>query len=259
MKTSTPAWGQTSRFYLPNEDAAVLRAALKLLPELPRHPVFVGGSGMLLLEASRLLLPDLESAVFVDLAAFQCEYADRLLQGLARSPQPAALQTWFADEIYPELRQYLLQRQMQYELQEVMDALQNKFGIEFMFNPEAHAAAKALVQLVYLVNMDIKSYLAACQHPHDFIYLSNITDYLPPEDSKELFAVCQACKAPVYLLLSSACHNRAALHDAWQANGYAPHPANRQLDAMNRGLGSSTLQTAWNRPGTIYLLMPHQA
>ena len=256
MSAGLPAWGAQSRFYVPNEDAAVLRASFDALPDRPRNPAFVGGSGMLLLEAVRIL-PELESAVFVDVAAFQCAYATQLFAALETLPDPAAFRAWFGKNVYPDLRGHFLARKgTDYPLEQVLNALDNRFGIEFMFNDAAYDGVKKSVARVRIVRKEITAYLAAPERAHDFIYLSNVPDYLCPQEAEALFQVCRRYKASVYLLLTSACGDQPAVATAWKKAGYQTHPASRRLDAMNRGLGCATLTTTWNRPGVVFLLEP---
>ena len=253
MRAGLPEWGARSRFYVPNEDAAVLRASFELLPFRPRNPVFVGGSGMALLEAVRVL-PELESAVFVDVAVFQCAYAARLFTALEALPDLAAFRVWFAENVYPDLHGHFMGKGADYPLEKVLNALENRFGIEFMFHDPAYDGAREAVARVQIVRKDIIEYLTAPERAHDFIYLSNVPDYLSPQESEALFQASRRCRAPVYLLLTSACENRSAMAAVWEQAGYQAHPASRRLDAMNRGLGCAALTTSWNRPGDIFLL-----
>ena len=253
MSAGQPEWGVQSRFYVPNEDAAVLRASFEVLPTRPRNPVFVGGSGMILLEAVRVL-PDMESAVFIDVAAFQCAYAARLFAALEEFPDPAAFRAWFEKTVYPDLHGHFLAKGTDYPLERVLNALENRFGIEFMFKDAAYNRVKASLARVRIVEKDIITYLAAPERAHDFIYLSNVPDYLPPKDAEVLFRLCRQYGAPVYLLCTSACKDQPAIALAWEKAGYRPHPESRRLDAMNRGLGCAALTISWNRPGVVYLL-----
>lgn len=255
MNAGLPDWGGRSRFYVPNEDAAVLRAALGELPFRPRNPVFVGGSGMALLEAVRDL-PELESAVFVDVAPFQCAYAARLFTALEALPTPAAFRAWFGEKIYPALRGHFLARGTEYPLEQVLTALRNRFGIRFLFDGAAYDGARESIARIRIANRDIAGYLAAPSRAHDFIYLGNVPDYLSGERTGVLFESCRGHGAPVYVLRTSACADPAALNAAWTQAGYRTHPASSTLDAMNRGLGRPGLAASWNRPGNVFLLEP---
>ncbi len=254
MSGPSPAWGNASRFYLPNEDAAVLRAAVRLGRNQTRRPVFVGGSGLALLEAVGRL-SRLESATFVDVADFQVEYFRMVLRALRAAGRPEDLRDWFADAVYPELRRHYLARGRDYSLPRVLAALRDLFGIEFFFDPKAFSRVRAITGHIDAVRSDIGSYLAGCAVRHDFIGLSNVPDYLDPAGLTALFAACHRHKAPVYLLLTSACPDRDAARRAWEAAGYAVHPASEGLNAANRGLGSPRLTAPWNRPGVISLLV----
>uniref|UniRef100_I2PX05 Uncharacterized protein n=1 Tax=Desulfovibrio sp. U5L TaxID=596152 RepID=I2PX05_9BACT len=255
MSGRNPDWGGGSRFYLPNEDAAVVCAALASLHPWPRNPVFVGGSGMTLLEAAGTL-PHMESAAFVDVADFQFEYFRLLLRAVTECASPEILRDWFGRAVYPELRRHHLARGRDYALEQVFAALSDLFGIRFFSNAAALERVRDNIDRVTAVRADIGSYLARQQSRHDFIYLSNVPDYLGEVALQTLFTACQAHRAPVYLLLTAACSDPDTVRRAWEAPGYSPHAASPQLDAQNRGLGSPSLARAWNRPGTIYLLVP---
>ena len=254
MKHRNPDWGGGSRFYLPNEDAAVVCAALAGLRPAPRNPIFVGGSGMTLLEAAATL-PHLTSAVFVDVADFQFEYFRLLLRGVAESSSPEMLRAWFGRAVYPELRRHHLARGRDYALDQVFAALRDTFGVRFFFEAPVFDRVQRTVSCIEAVRTDIGSYLARERITHDFIYLSNVPDYLGEAALQALFTACQIHKAPVYLLLTAACPDPDTVRQAWETAGYAPHPVSPRLDAHNRGLGSPTLDRAWDRPGTIHLLV----
>ena len=255
MDAGRPEWGEGSRFYVPNEDAAVLRTSLlEVLSGRPRNPVFVGGSGMALLEAVRVL-PELESAVFVDVAAFQCAYAARLFTAIETLPEPAAFRMWFEENVYPDLHGHYMGKGTDYPLEKVLNALENRFGIEFMFDDSAYDGARSSIACVRIVSRDIIDYLALPERVHDFIYLSNVPDYLSPQEAEALFQACRRCGAPVYVLLTSACEDQSVMAAAWENAGYRTHPASRRLDALNRGLGCATLTTSWNRPGVVFFLV----
>ncbi|WP_300161022.1 hypothetical protein [Solidesulfovibrio sp.] len=255
MSAPRPDWGNASRFYLPNEDAAVLRDALGRLGNRARRPVFVGGSGMALLEAAGVL-PELEAATFVDVAPFQVAYFRRLLDAVRAAGTPGGLRAWFAEAVYPELRAHYLARGRDYPLPRVLDALENIFGIDFFFDAAALARAKAAAGRTAVVQGDVAAHLAASTG-HDCIVLSNVPDYLDAAGLAGLFAACRRHQAPVYLLLTSACPDRDAARLAWERAEFAAHPDAAALDARNRGLGSPTLCAPWNRPGTIHLLVPN--
>ncbi|WP_428561386.1 MAG: hypothetical protein ACP59X_18815 [Solidesulfovibrio sp. DCME] len=258
MNPAGPDWGGGSRFYLPNEDAGVVRAALGYFRPRARRPVFVGGSGMMLLEAAAGL-PRLQRATFVDVADFQCDYFHRLRRALAGCATPGELRTWFADTVYPELCRHHQARGRAYGLEQVLEALRQTFRLRFFFDPAAFRRAQAVVDRVVPVRADIAGHLAATPQAHDFIYASNVPDYLGRDGLAAFFAACRGHAAPVYLLLTSACADPEAVRQAWEAAGYAPHPAAKGLDARNRGLGSPRLARPWNRPGTVHLLVPQDA
>jgi len=253
--TQSPDWGRMSRFYLPNEDAAVVRRALAALGATIRRPVFVGGSGMVLLDALAEL-PELERAEFVDLAPFQVEYFGRLLTALEHCPSAAQLRDWFAAEVYPELKEHFLGRNQRFELAGVLKALDERFSIRFFSEDAVLEAIRPALARIGVQRSDILGYLAAPGAEHDFVYLSNVPDYLSGPDLERLFAVCRGMNAPVYLLLTSACGDADSVRRSWERHGYRSHSVSNTLTKDNRGLGSQTLNAAWNRPGGIHLLTP---
>jgi len=255
MSECQPNWGSGSRFYLPNEDAAVVCTALRLIGREMRRPVFVGGSGMVLLEAAASLFR-LELVTYVDIAPFQLDYFQQLLDAVALAESPDSLRRWFARAVYPKLRDHYRMRNREYGLDRVMAALAENFGVSFFFDPQTLRRVRETSGLAKAVRDDIVSYLERQSETHDFIYLSNVPDYLPGTAVEKLFTACRAREAPVYLLETSACPDRQRLHRAWESVGYEPHPASDRLNRENRGLGSARLNKDWNRPGSIHLLMP---
>jgi len=255
MIPAAPTWGLNSRFYLPNEDAAVVCTALRLLDRPVRRPVFVGGSGMLLLEAA-VALPALERATFVDIAPFQTEYFQRLVRAIEGAESTDALRAWFCLSVCPELKNHYRRRGRRYNLGNILAALTEHFGLSFFFDEDAFHRVQRALASIDTVQDDIGSYLLGTGVRHDFIYLSNVPDYLPRKDMETLFEACRAQKAPVYLLLTEACRDQEAVRQAWAMAGYVPHPAIHELNRHNRGLGSATNGKHWNRPGFIWLLLP---
>lgn len=253
----TPAWGGQSRFYLPNEDASALRAALRRLRSRVKNPVFVGGSGMLLLEGARVL-PGLETACFVDVAQFQVDYFTALCAAARRSGSARALRQWFCQLVYPELREHFLDRGQDYPLEAVLRALRRRFGVEFLFQDRALARVREALPGVRCLRADILEHLERAAGRHDFVYLSNVPDYLPRARLGRLAAALAAHRAPAYLLVTSACPHPRAVEAAFLEAGFAEHQMSAQLSADNRGLGAPDLQAAWNRPGRIHLYLPPQ-
>jgi hypothetical protein len=256
MKNKSPQWGQESRFYLPNEDAHLICAALRYLPHTPRQPVFVGGSGMVLLEA----LAEMSSVVratFADISAFQVDYFHSLLMAIEKCANPIELQEWFSESIYPQLFEHFsVGRNQNYPLEQVMDALRNLFRVRFFFEPDIFDRVKAATVRIQSVESDIVAYLSDPGSLYDFVYLSNVPDYLPENQLPDLFCSCARQNAPIYLLLTEACVNPSAERMVWEAAGYIEHPASAELTDQNRALGSFTLQRVWNRKGRIVLLVP---
>lgn len=256
MKSESPQWGEQSRFYLPNEDAQMLRMALTCLPQAPQRPVFVGGSGMVLLD-SIADLPEVRQVTFVDISEFQVAYFKSLLMGLENSKDPEELMAWFSVSIHPQLHQHFLSgRKQDYSLERVIEALQVLFRIRFFFQPDVFSRVKESLGAVQSVERDIVSYLVETREEHDFIYLSNVPDYLPGSSLPALFEACSRLSAPIYLLLTEACPDPSAVRRAWEVFGFKQHLQSAELTAQNSGLGSYALQRSWNRKGRIVLLMP---
>lgn len=251
MSTPAPDW-ETRRFFLPNEDAGVVRAALLAGPSVPARPVFVGGSGMVLLEACAGA-PG-ACPVFVDVAPQQVTYFGQLVEALRRADSPEALRRWFGAVVYPQLVDHLAARGQAYPLEDVLRAAREKFRLRFLFEEEPFDQARAIAGRVTVVEADIVAYLAACPTRHDFIYLGNVPDYLPAPRLRALFGACRRHGAPVYLLLTSACADVTDVRAAWGEEGFLEDPGSIALDLVNRGLGARDLDRAWNRPGKVHLL-----
>jgi hypothetical protein len=213
---------------------------------------------MLLLEAARLL-PRLERADFVDVAPFQCAYAVRLLAAVRFSRSPGDLRDWFATKVHPELEEHFAARGQRFPLENVMSALENLFGCRFFFDVGALDEARRVAERTVIHMGDIVSHVAVAEAPGgdcDFCCLGNVADYLPLERLDALWAACAPRGVPILLLLTSACPDASSVRRSWEDGGFSPHPASRELDEMNRGLGSATLARSWNRPGTYTLLIP---
>lgn len=258
-RKSSPLWGEESRFYLPNEDGQMVRTALSILVRKPSRPVFVGGSGMVLLDAVADL-SDLQRATFVDISEFQVAYFKSLLIGVKDSQGSADLLAWFSEIVFPQLHyHYFAGRNQEYPLERVLVALRDLFRIRYFFEPEAFTAVKGTLTRITAVERDIVSYLAETRERHDFVYLSNVPDYLPDHRLPVLFGACARQSAPVYLLLTEACKDPCRVRQAWEAVGYIEHPASARLTEQNCGLGSFSLKRPWNRKGRIALLVPEGA
>ncbi|QXE92648.1 hypothetical protein KP001_09065 [Geomonas subterranea] len=255
-KTNSKQWGDKSRFYIPNEDARTVRAALNLLDASPRRPVFVGGSGMVLLDALSEL-PRLEEIAFVDISEFQVAYFKSLLLALKGCSTPSALTGWFSEIIYPQLHYHFSKgRGHEYPLEGVLQALKELFHIRFFFEEEPLDGIKPLLGRIRVHEQDIAAFLTEPARDYDFAYLSNVPDYLPQERLPDLFAACRLRGAPVYLLLTEACPDAGKVRAAWERVGYREHPATGDLTEQNSGLGAFNLKRVWNRRGRVVLLMP---
>ncbi len=256
MMIVQPSWGQKSRFFLPNEDAHVVCEALGMLKEAPRFPVFVGGSGLLLLEVVGTL-PEDTGAVYVDVSRFQVEYFGKFLKALKRCDSPGQLREWFCAEVYPILRDHFTKvKDHLYREDQVLTAMEKLFRIRFFFEQEAFTRAQAAGELVEVFHEDIHDYLEKTERRHDFVYLSNILDYLPPEKVSSLFRSCMASRSSVYALITETCADQKAVARTWEGADFELHPRSADLSTINRGLGSRELKRPWNRKGEIWLLTP---
>lgn len=253
MMAPEPSW-DSRRFFVPNEDAGVVRAALALCAAPPLSPAFVGGSGMVLLDATSTL--PAARATFVDVSPHQTEYFRALRDAIAASNGPGDVQAWFRAAVYPQLARYYGGRGEAYAVEEVLGAIRDFFRIRLFSCHEALTRARPVARGTRVVQADVVAYFAATPHRHDFIHLSNVLDYLPPVRRRALLGACRRHRAPVLLLVTSACPDAEAVRETWRDEGYLEHAGCGALDAENRGLGSSRLQRRWNRPGRVYLLQP---
>jgi hypothetical protein len=250
-------WRNGIRFYLTNEDARVVAKALALLPESPNYPVFVGGSGMIVLEVMASLTRETPSC-FVDISPMQVAFFEELQRALAQAENADGLRTWFEDSVYPRLNAHYLRRGLSYSLSEVMTSLRELFGIGFLFDDEVLVRAKNTSCLVVKHASDIVHYLRMSEGLHDFIYLSNVVDYMSPRQIEDLFASCVGHQATVYLLATSACKESGTLATIWSRFGYHVHEATPYLNRCNRGLGSTEVKRSWNRQGQVIFLFSDQ-
>lgn len=253
MRAPEPSW-VSRRFFVPNEDAGVARAALAFCAAPPVSPVFVGGSGMVLLDAVSTL--PAARATFVDVSPHQADYFRTLADAVAAAAAPEEVRAWFAATVYPQLAAYHRARGEAYALEDVVRALRDLFRIRLFSCDDALARARAVARQTRVVLADVVVYLAATHHRHDFIHLSNVLDYLPPVRRRALFGACRRHRAPIFLLVTAACPDAEAVRALWRDEGYLEYAGCAALDAGNRGLGSRGLRRPWNRPGRVYLLLP---
>jgi hypothetical protein len=255
MSTTALAWGSAQRFYLPNEDARPVAAALASVQPPARAPVFVGGSGFLLLEATARAAPD-AAPTFVDVAPFQAYWFRQVTRALEAAAGAADLQRWFTEELHPRLATHYQARGQGYSLDAVLRASEELFGLSLLRDDARLALARRLARDTTIRCQEISDYLATCDTRHDFIYLSNVPDYLDPAALRRLLEACRRHGAPVYALITSAGPAPEALRAAAAGAGLALDPGSCVLDGQNRGLGARTLDRPWNRPGTILLFQP---
>ena len=256
MRRKDPSWGTGSRFFLPNEDAGMVREAISLLEKDPVSSIFVGGSGFLVTEAVRSL-PETSGVTFVDISTFQVEYFREFLEALEASGSPKQLREWFSKMVYPRLRDHFLEvRNSLYREDQVFGAMELLFQVRFFFEEEPFRQAKRAMSSVKVVRDDIVNYMERGAQRQDFIYLSNVMDYIPPERLDDLLGRCGSAGAAVYALLTETCADRGAVSDAVDRAGYTVHPGSTDLSFRNRGLGSHSLDRSWNRKGEILFLIP---
>ncbi|MDO5536224.1 MAG: hypothetical protein Q4F72_01640 [Desulfovibrionaceae bacterium] len=249
----TPDWGGVSRFFIPNEDADTVRQALDVLPAKPARPAFVLGSGMLLLDVLGGC-PNARAAA-VDISADQLALFDELGRALEESADCAELRRWFETVRYPALRAHYLARGQEYPLEKVWQAMRGRFAIRFFDSERALEDARAACRNTTAVRADMAAWLTDPASEYDFVHLSNIADYLDPAVLPDLFAACRERRAPVFLVLTMACADPAALERAWKDAGYAVHPASLSLARQNRALGALKSDRPWLRTGRVVLLV----
>jgi hypothetical protein len=255
MSTLALAWGSEHRFFLPNEDARPVAAALAAADLPARAPVFVGGSGFVLLEAVARAAVDARPS-FVDVAPFQTAYFQEVVRALETAHSAADFRSWFAEELHPRLSAHYRARGQDYPLDAALLAARDLFGLSILFDDARMGAARRAARNTSVFCEEIVSYLSRCDTRHDFIYLSNVPDYLDASALPGLFTACRRHCAPVYALVTSACARPQAVLAAAMDAGFARDPRSCTFDGQNRGLGSRTLDRPWNRPGTIHLLSP---
>lgn len=255
----TPDWQEGTRFYLPNEDAEVVRRALELLAgsfHAPCRPLFVTGSGMLALD----LLPSFgggQKVECVDLSPFQTAYMTRLMDVLKAVGSPVDLQCWFRREILPEMDAFYRLRGKSYSFENILTALGSFFHIRLFFDATALKAVQHRLEHVCCSREDMVE--RVCRNDgFDFVHLSNIVDYLAPERLDKLFAACALAGAAVLYIETCVCKDTERLHESWRAAGFVPHPQNGCLDTMNRGLGCRNPVRDWMRAGHVRLLLPDE-
>ena len=107
MTIKEPKWGSSSFFFIPNEDTSIICEAIACLDKPPLNPLFVGGSGMTLLEAINTL-PNNSNGTYVDISLNQVEYFQFLLLGLGKCHSAIEFQDWFINTIYPKLREHYI-------------------------------------------------------------------------------------------------------------------------------------------------------
>jgi len=258
MTAARPQWGGQSRFYLPNEDARAVRHALKALLDMGmsiRRPVFVGGSGMVLLDVLAEL-PDLECATFVDVAPFQCSFFEMLRNSVTAAHTAADLRTWFRDTVFPDLTEHFQKRGQTFTWPGVEAAMEHHFGIRFFFDDSVLAEVRRRLQVVEIRCANMIDYLCADQCAHDFIYLSNIADYIAPDDLRRVITAGYDMRAPLYLLQTDVGREAVSMVNLTRHALVREHDISTYLNTINRGLGSPGLDKPWNRKGRISVLIP---
>ncbi len=249
-----PDWTGATRFFVPNEDAAVARMALALLPTKPQRLLAVTGSGMTALD----LLPELPlgaSMTCIDLSAFQKNYLRELLATVRAAENPAGLQGWLRNQIVPRLNAHYRSRGQSYSYDKVLRALRELFRIRFFFDARTLAVVRARLSMVKNLQGNLLEQVAGAEE-YDFVHLSNIVDYLSPEERTTLFGHCARKGTAIFCIQTTACPDPQVLISTWQTADFAPHPGNESLNAANRALGTHHPTRPWMRPGNVYLLLP---
>ena len=253
MTSPKPSWGEESRFYLPNEDAGVVCRAVSFLEKKPCHPLFVCGSGMVALEVLSRLGRE-AVATLVDVSEFQIDFFKKLSAAIKRSEKPEDIITWFKEKVCPDLSEHFEKRGEVYLIENILSALKEIFRISFFFDIQTLDNVKSRIDSINLIHDDIVGYLVKTKTSHDFVYLSNLPDYLGEDKCSTIFSSCAEMKTPVYFLLTESCKNKEAVKSAWVNSGYVEHPLSEELTADNRGLASRSLRRKWNREGRVHLL-----
>jgi len=234
----------------------MVREAICLMKRKPVSSVFVGGSGFLVAEVARSL-PETSRTTFVDISSSQVEYFREFLEALVTNDSPEQLRGWFSRKVYPRLKDHFLEvRNSLYNEDQVLSAMESLFQLKFFFEEEPFHQAKRAMGSVEVVHDDITNYMERGAQRHDFVYLSNVLDYIPPARLDGLLGQCRLEGAMVYALLTEACGDHEAVSGALDRTGYTVHPGSADLSARNRGLGSWTLDRSWNRKGEIMVLVP---
>ncbi len=145
MSAPALAWGSAQRFYLPNEDARPVAAALASVRPPARTPVFVGGSGFVLLEAAARAAPD-AAPTFVDVAPFQAYWFRQVTRALEAAAGAADLQRWFAEQLHPRLATHYQGRGQGYPLHAVLGAAEELFGLSLLRDDVVLARARRLAR-----------------------------------------------------------------------------------------------------------------
>ncbi len=253
MMTKEPEWGSSSFFFIPNEDTSIICEAISYLDKPPVNPVFVGGSGMALLEVMNTL-PNKSNATYVDVSSNQVDYFRFLLSGLEKCYTAIEFRNWFENTIYPKLRKHFITFKGQvYNLDQVLSALENLFRTSFLFCDSVFQQVKPTTNRIKICRADIISHLNE-NRQYEFVYLSNVADYINPEYYNGLFNDCASNYASIYLLLTDACNQRELIKKAWKKVGYKVHENSHILSEKNQGLGSLNLTKPWNRKGEVCLL-----
>ena len=192
----------------------------------------------------------------MDVAPFQAYWFRQVTRALEAAAGAADLQRWFAEQLHPRLATHYQGRGQGYPLHAVLGAAEELFGLSLLRDDVVLARARRLARDTTLRCQEISAYLATCETRHDFVYLSNVPDYLDPDALARLLDACRRHGAPVYALVTSVGPTPEAFQAAAARAGLALDPGSCTLDGQNRGLGARTLDRPWNRPGTIHLFQP---
>ncbi|MBQ7738898.1 MAG: hypothetical protein IJT59_04530 [Desulfovibrionaceae bacterium] len=242
------------RFFLPNEDCEVVRAALELFDKMPSEPLFVTGSGMLALD----LLDILSCPVtLIDIQDIQTKYCLEVIEQIKKAKNTKVLIDWLKNTILPSINNYYADRGVEYTFSGVINALKEYFRIKFFFSDDQLFKIQKNLVNVKVQTADIISYLD--NNKHDFVHLSNIVDYMTENQLSKLFSKLKFMKANVFCIETNAMADHDLFLNIIVASGFSNHKETSKLQAMNHALGGNIALKPWMRTGFVHLLLAEQS
>lgn len=249
-----PDWDHETRFFLPNEDAEVVRQALEALPRKVEEAVFITGSGFLALD----ILPSLAQELHlecIDRSPFQRDYCLNLIRILGFAASPEDILNFVHEQIVPKINAYYGERGQSYSHEGIEKALHELFRIRFLKDQTWLNQVKVRLKRVQVTCANAVDAVAS-RSRLDFIHLSNIIDYLDQESLQRLFQALRKHAAFVFAIETSACRNSEQLAELFSAYGFQEDESSPRLQSMNRALGCSHSTRPWMRTGRVHLLIP---